>query len=414
MVTAHGGKHAVILSGGGANGAYEVGVMKALCAGLSPATNHEPLDPDILTGTSVGSYNAAFLVAQWDTYGPTAIANLEQVWLDRVSDSAQRCGNGVYRIRATPRQFVNPICFIPNPLHPFIQLATDSAFLAWDGLQRVVNVALEQEAPLLRRFTELVNFTSFVSLQPFTQTVRETIAFADIRRSEKVLRIAATNWETGALHIYANHDMTDQLGPLVIMASAAIPGFFPPVEVGSQAFVDGGVLMNTPLQEAIKAGADTLHVIYLDPKVENIPLSGLENTLETMYRMQVIGWAKALNNDIAVVRHTNQEVAYARLLADSLRTLQQRAADDSLFSGIPVAELERHLQQSLAYRPLTVHRYHPRDDLGGALGLLNFDRDRIQYLIERGFNDATDYDSEAYEIILPLDLSPLSPLARGE
>jgi hypothetical protein len=63
---------------------------------------------------------------------------------------------------------------------------------------------------------------------------------------------------------------------------------------------------------------------------------------------------------------------------------------------------------------LTVHRYHPRDDLGGALGLLNFDRDRIRYLIERGFNDATDYDSEAYEIILPLDLSALSLPAYGE
>lgn len=414
MTTLHGGKHAVILSGGGANGAYEVGVMKALFAGLSPATNHEPLAPDIFTGTSVGSYNAAFLVAQWDTYGPTAIANLEQVWLDRVSDSPQRCGNGIYMIRGTPRQFVNPICFIPNPLHPFMQLAADSAFLAWDGLQRVMNVALEQEAPLLRRFTELVNFTSFVSLTPFTETVRETIEFANIRRSEKVLRIAATNWETGALQIYANHEMTDQLGPLVIMASSAIPGFFPPVEVGSQAFVDGGVLMNTPLQEAIKAGADTLHVIYLDPKVENIPLSGLENTLETMYRMQIIGWAKALNNDITAVKHINQEVAYARLIAASLQTLQQRAPDDNLFRGIPVEDIVRHLQKSLTYRPLTVHRYHPRDDLGGALGLLNFDRDRIQYLIERGFNDATDYDSQAYEIILPLDLATLcTPLAGG-
>ena len=414
MATPYSGKQAVILSGGGANGAYEVGVMKALFAGLSPATNHEPLAPDIFTGTSVGSYNAAFLVAQWDTYGPTAIANLEQVWLDRVSDSAQRCGNGIYRIRGSPRPFVNPLCFIPNPLHPFMQLATDSAFLAWNGLQRVVNVTLEEEAPLLRRFTELVNFTSFVSLQPFTETVHETIEFADIRRAEKVLRIAATNWETGALQCYGNHDMTDQLGPLVIMASAAIPGFFPPVEVGSQAFVDGGVLMNTPLQEAINAGADTLHVIYLDPKVENIPISGLENTLETMYRMQVIGWAKALNNDIAAVRHVNHEVAYARLIADTLHILQQRASDENLFGGLPIADIERQLQQSLHYKPLTIHRYHPRDDLGGALGLLNFDRDRIQYLIERGFNDATDYDSEAYEIILPFDLSTLSsPPARS-
>jgi NTE family protein len=404
MTPARSGKHAVILSGGGANGAYEVGVMKALFAGLSPATNYQPLIPDIFTGTSVGAYNAAFLVAQWDTYGTAAIANLEQVWRDRVSNNAQQCGNGVFRIRGTPREFFNPLCFIPNPLRPFMQLTTDSAILAWDGLQRVVNVAVDQEAPLLQRFIELINYASFVSLQPFRQTLRETIRFADIRRAAQELHIVATNWETGALKTYTNHDMTDQLGPLVIMASSAIPGFFPPVDVGSQAFVDGGVLMNTPLPLAIAAGADTLHVIYLDPKVENIPLAGLENTLETLYRMQTIGWAKALNNDIAAARHVNREVAYAKLIANTFRLLQQRVPNEALFTGLPLTDIERYLEESLQYRELTIHSYHPRDDLGGALGLLNFDRDRIQRLIDRGFNDAIDYKSEAYEVIRPLHL----------
>jgi predicted acylesterase/phospholipase RssA len=282
-----------------------------------------------------------------------------------------------------------------------MQLATDSAFLAWDGLRRVVNGALEQEAPLLQRFIELVNFTSFVSLQPFTETVHETIEFADIRRAEKVLRITATNWETGALRLYANHDMTDQLGPLVIMASAAIPGFFPPVEVGSQAFVDGGVLMNTPMAPAINARADTLHVIYLDPEVENIPLSGLGNILETMYRMQTIGWAKALNNNIRIARHINQEAVYARLIAQTIDILQQRSPDENVFKDLPLGDIEQHLQDSLRYhRELTVHRYHPRDDLGGTLGLLNFDRERIQYLIERGFADAITHNCRVCGCVL--------------
>ena len=138
---------------------------------------------------------------------------------------------------------------------------------------------MEQEAPLLRRITELFNFASFVSWQPFAQTLHETIRFADIRRAEKMLQVAATNWETGVLQIFTNHDMTDQVGPLVIMASAAIPGFFPPVVVGFQAFVDGGVLMNTPLTLAIRAGADILHVIYLDPDSRGYPSRGSSRTL---------------------------------------------------------------------------------------------------------------------------------------
>lgn len=407
MTEANHSKQAVVLSGGGADGAYEVGVMKALCAGLSPATNYQPLVPDIFAGTSVGAYNAAFLVAQWATYRTASIANLERAWLDQLSDSAQTCGNGVFRIRADPTDFINPACFIPNPLQPFMQLAGDSALLAWDGLKRVVNVAMEQEAPLEQRVTELFNFSSFVSNQPIAQTLHETIRFADIRRAEKVLRIAATNWETGTLKIFTNHDMTDQLGPLAIMASAAIPGFFPPVPVGAQAFVDGGVLLNSPLRLAIDAGADTLHVIYLDPKVENIPLSGLENTLETLYRMQLIGWAQGLDQAIAAARRINREVAYARLITETMAILQQRDSHGHLFQGIPVAEIEQHLQRSLTYRPLTLHIYHPRDDLGGPLGLLNFDRERIRHLIERGFNDATDYTCDAYEIIRPFVLPSL-------
>ncbi len=80
---------------------------------------YRPLDPDIFAGTSVGSYNAAFLVSQWEMYGPAAIANLEQVWLDKVSSSSAKVQNGVFRIRHDLREFTNPRSFIPNPLEPF-------------------------------------------------------------------------------------------------------------------------------------------------------------------------------------------------------------------------------------------------------------------------------------------------------
>jgi len=51
------GKIAVVLSGGGATGAYEVGVLKALYGGKSRVTQFKPLDPDIFSGTSIGSFN---------------------------------------------------------------------------------------------------------------------------------------------------------------------------------------------------------------------------------------------------------------------------------------------------------------------------------------------------------------------
>ena len=53
------GRTAVVLSGGGAFGAYEVGVMKALIDGKSPSTGYAPLTPDIFAGTSIGAYTSS-------------------------------------------------------------------------------------------------------------------------------------------------------------------------------------------------------------------------------------------------------------------------------------------------------------------------------------------------------------------
>ena len=57
-------KEALILSSGGANGAYEVGVMRGLFSGESPATGYLPLDPDVFKGSSIGALNAAVMVSQ--------------------------------------------------------------------------------------------------------------------------------------------------------------------------------------------------------------------------------------------------------------------------------------------------------------------------------------------------------------
>ncbi len=50
---------------------------------------------------------------------------------------------------------------------------------------------------------------------------------------------------------------------------------------------------------------------------------------------------------------------------------------------------------------MTIHRYHPHDDLGGALGLFNFDPDQIAALIDRGYTDAARHDCDESQCILP-------------
>ncbi|HJP91112.1 MAG TPA: patatin-like phospholipase family protein [Pyrinomonadaceae bacterium] len=397
-------RQAVILSGGGANGGYEVGVLKALLSGQSPATEYQPLDPDIFTGTSVGAFNAAFLVSLWETHGPASIANLETTWLNRLAHESRRdTPSGGYRYLANPLEFFDPRNFFVNPVASITRFADDSLYLFWDFFNRFMYVVNPpDEEGLTERLLYTIAVDNFITRDPFDRLVREIVKFDAIRRNRKELKVAATNWETGQVEIFSNFDFTDKLGPRIIMASSALPGFFMPETVGAQAYVDGAVLLNTPLKPAIRARADCMHIIYLDPDVSSIPLHYLGNLLSTLYRTQVINWAATVNESIREAEGIN----------DALKILNAAEQEQPVASinakGVvqTLAKFGKKLERIADYRMLTIHRYHPRDELGGPLSLLNFRRSRIEYLIERGFHDAVGHDCVASKCVLPDGIVP--------
>jgi len=387
-------REAIILSGGGANGAYEVGVLKALFSGKT--RNIAQPEPEFFFGTSIGSYNVAFLVSQWDEFGPAAISNLERTWIEILSGDAG--SNGCYRFRGDPAYFFNPASYLSNPLAPVLALTRDGASLAWEGIQRAVYLATGEGEGLRERLANLFDFTAFISTDRWWQTIRDTVNFAAIRRTEtRKLRIFAVNWNTGDLRIFRNRDMTETLGPLAVLASSAIPGVLPPVSVGAELFVDGGVLMNTPLRPALDEMVDVIHVVYLDPDISSIPNSALNSTLAANYRLQTISWASLVNAEIARARRINRGLdVFGRLQrGESLAQpeLERLARGAVVFLGA------RHLDM---YRPVTIHRYHPSEELsGGALGLLNFETDHISDLIQKGFTDATLHDCRHECCVIP-------------
>ncbi len=392
------GTRAVVLAGGGAAGAYEVGILKALCSGASWVTGYQPFRPEIFAGTSIGSFNAAFLVSAWERYGPEAVSLLERVWTERLATEAPRCGNGIYRFRASPLSLLDPRCYEDNPFGPFLRFAQDSAALGWEGLQRTVHAFTTRDEPLEERLVELVELSSFVSREPWEETLRDVIDYAAIRRSPLKLRIAVTNWATGQLQIYENHQMTDRLGPQILLASSATPGFFQPASIGAQPFTDGGVLLNTPLKPAIDTGADIIHMTYLDPDISNIPLPDRSNTFETLFRMQQIQWAGSINDDIEDAAAINEGLA----LIERLGGGNGNATEGDLKTFIRVArKIYDRLARGTPYRPLTIYRYHPREVLGGTLGFLDMRREYIEEILERGYDDAVHHSCEDSEDVLP-------------
>src|SRR5512141_2191465 len=85
-------KQAIIFSGGGAYGAYEIGVLKALAEGGLAA-------PDIVGGASAGAINAALLAASREPDLRTVVQRMENVWANRIPGH-------VFEVRADPRSLL--------------------------------------------------------------------------------------------------------------------------------------------------------------------------------------------------------------------------------------------------------------------------------------------------------------------
>lgn len=385
---------ALILSGGGAFAAYEVGVLKALSQGV-PATGGQPLDIDIVTGTSAGGFNAAVILAQADAASPAIAKRLEQVWLDEVAGSRADCGNGVFRWRVDPATVFNIGCFLRHPQRFVLDAVADSSYLASELLARAQRFGRETGS-FERRILELFDLSVLVSTSPFLDLIRRTVSFDAVRRSRREIRIAATNWNDGTVRIFSKDDMTDALGPRIIQASAAVPGFFPPITVGLQVFVDGGVLMNTPLLPAINLGADVFHVVFLDPDLSQVPLERLQTALGVLQRALAVNNAANFNRDILTAAEINRGLAVlAGAGAPSLGSSEEHDYVRILGKAV------RRLAASSTLRPLTIHRYHPRDELGSTLGFMDFERETVARLITRGYEDTMRHDCDASGCVFP-------------
>ena len=384
-------KTAVVLSGGGAYGAYEIGVLKALFNGLSPVNGFKPLDVGIFTGTSVGAFNAAVMTMQPGRSCAQTIDLLEKLWLDKIAATPGSCGNGVLRIRANPMEYLQPGCAIGQPFNTLANVATD-AMVLMDTFFSKANELTGGTSSLSHRVLGLVDISAFVSTEPFRQLLEASVDFAGIRANSTILRVIASNLKTGLAATFTNSEMTDAEGALRILASASLPGVFPPVEIGDDVFIDGGAVANTPLNFALEAGATELHVIYLDPPVSVIPFEDFSNTLDIFERVFMIINATITNEDIKTAQWINDGLD----VLEKLSANPNQAASDSDVKKFlrVVSKIDQKMKAGQPYSKITIHRYHPKAQLGGLTAILDFDRAPIEKLIERGFHNAVRHDCQ--------------------
>src|SRR5262245_39658994 len=146
--------NALVLSGGGAFGAYEVGIIKALY-------EKSPFTAGVLTGTSVGAFNATVLAMDGGT--SAAIRHLERIWLDEIAEIRPGRWNGVLRFRGDPLPWLRPGTFAMNPAVALTGLAREAMFYAAYAVRRG-SAFLSSSQGLAGRSLELVDLSSFISV----------------------------------------------------------------------------------------------------------------------------------------------------------------------------------------------------------------------------------------------------------
>ena len=239
-------KRAIVLSGGGARGAYEAGALRFILDDL-PRRTGLPVQFDIITGTSVGAINACFLAATADQPDSARGERLVNLW-------------GALHVEEIFR------------------------FTARDALElpgKIFNT--RRMAEQLRAGQRPDRLFGLLDTRPLEKLVRTEIAWNQIRRNLREGRVeavcvAATQLATGRAVVFVERkDRTlppwaDQanlrmqairLLPVHALASAAIPMLFPAVRVGGRYYADGGLRLNTPLAPAVRLGANRILVIGL-------------------------------------------------------------------------------------------------------------------------------------------------------
>src|SRR5204862_6178472 len=102
-----------------------------------------------------------------------------------------------------------------------LRVAGDVSFFARDFYRRGLVFLLSND-DVETRLLKTMDLSSIISNEPERRLIEKTINFQNIRESNKMLRIATTNWSTGNLRVFGNHDLSDELGPKAVLASTSI------------------------------------------------------------------------------------------------------------------------------------------------------------------------------------------------
>jgi len=307
---------ALVLQGGGALGAYQAGVYQAM---------HEVgLEPDWVSGVSIGAINAAIIAGNPPNRRLRQLRTFWEQITERKIWPFTPDGDVFRKARNATSCWLTmmngqPGFFAPRFPNPWLSLTgAQSATSYYDS------------APLQETLTELVDFSLL---------------------NDRAIRfsVGAVNVLTGNFIYFDNAD--EQIEPAHVLASGALPPALPMVKIGTDHYWDGGIVSNTPLQHLLDQD-DSLNTLVF--QVDLFSAHGVlpRDLQDVLARHKDIMYSSRTRHNTDVFRRMH--VWKTRLYQALAKIPQEQLSDDERrlkeeLSSLPEISILHIIYQQKAY-----------------------------------------------------------------
>ncbi len=271
----------LVLQGGGAMGAFECGVSRAL--------EEHGIVPDVVAGVSIGAFNGAIIAAN----PGCATAALESFW-EELTVCSPEFGGGQIDAAVTSWQMItfgSPNFFRPRWTEPI-----------WSA----------EQLPY--------RWTSLYDTSPMKALLERYVDFPKLKNGPIRLLVSAVNVETAELEVFDSY--CDDLTAEHILASGSLPPSFPWTTINSRHYWDGGIISNSPLElvaERCGAAGKRVYIVDLYPAARPLP----NNLMEVSARRDEIVYSERIRRDTSA-----RDIArdYGRLVEELLQEIEPARA----------------------------------------------------------------------------------------